>query len=159
MKYAVLFVVLAATWLVLSGKTTPLFLIIGFLCCILVVWLARRLETVDHESVPVQLKASVITYWAWLIKEIFLSAWQVSKIVLSPRLSISPQIVKVTAEAHTEVGRVIFGNSITLTPGTVTIDIDDKGVLTVHALTEDGAQGVLNGDMNHRVRLIEGAHT
>lgn len=159
MKYAVLFIVLASTWLLLSGKFTPLFLIIGFASCVLVVWLARRLETVDHESVPLQLKASLFRYWAWLIKEIVVSSWQVTKIVLNPRLPISPTVVKVHAQSQSEVGRVIFGNSITLTPGTVTTDIDDNGVVTVHALTQEGAEGVLSGDMNQRVRNIEGAQT
>jgi multicomponent Na+:H+ antiporter subunit E len=58
--------------------------------------------------------------------------------------------------ADGEVGRVLFGNSITLTPGTLTMDIGPQGMVTVHALTQDGAEGVLTGDMNARVAAFEG---
>jgi multicomponent Na+:H+ antiporter subunit E len=54
------------------------------------------------------------------------------------------------------VGHVLFGNSITLTPGTLTTDIDDSGLMTVHALTAEGAQGVLASDMNQRVSRLAG---
>lgn len=156
MKSAVLFGVLALLWLLLSGKFTPLFLFIGAASCVLVLLLVRRFETIDHESVPVHLGPSVLTYWLWLLKEIVLSALQVTRIILSPTLPISPKIVKVQSLCRTELGHVLFGNSITLTPGTLTTDIDDKGQLTVHALTEAGADYILTGDMNQRVRRMEG---
>jgi multicomponent Na+:H+ antiporter subunit E len=156
MKSAVLFGVLALLWLLLSGKFTPLFLAIGAASCVLVLILVRRFETIDHESVPVQLGPGVLTYWLWLLKEIVLSAVQVSQIILSPTLRISPRIFKVQSLCRTEVGHVLFGNSITLTPGTLTTDIDEQGLLTVHALTARGAETVLTGEMNQRVRRMEG---
>lgn len=158
MKSAVLFAVLAALWLLLSGKFSPLFLFLGAASCVLVVWLARRFDTVDRESVPLHLGLGIVPYWLWLLKEIVFSALQVSKIILSPTLRISPTLVKVQSLSETEVGHVLFGNSITLTPGTVTTDIDSKGILTVHALTANGAQGVLTGDMNKRVSQLAGEH-
>ncbi|MDA0665181.1 MAG: Na+/H+ antiporter subunit E, partial [Proteobacteria bacterium] len=94
--------------------------------------------------------------WGWLAKEIVVSSLQVSKIVLSPSMPISPSVVSVQSLAEGEVGRVLFGNSITLTPGTLTMDISPEGMVTVHALTHEGAQGVLAGEMNTRVGAFEG---
>jgi len=96
----------------------------------------------------------VFTYWGWLIKEIVISAWQVTKIILSPTMNISPTIIEVQAKSSGVVRQVLFANSITLTPGTLTTDIDKNGLITVHALTREGAEGVLTGDMNDRVASL-----
>lgn len=157
MKSFALFVVLVALWLLWSGLYIPLVMALGLASCVLVVVLVRRLETIDHESVPLHLGWGIFTYWFWLIKEIVISSLQVTRIILSPRLPISPSMVKLTALPRGEVARVVLGNSITLTPGTVTTDIDDEGVITVHALTREGAAGVLEGGMNRRVGQLEGA--
>lgn len=156
MHIVVLFITLAALWLLWSGLYLPLMLALGFASCVLVIWLTRRFETLDHESVPIHLGVKVITYWGWLLKEIVVSSLQVTKIVLSPQMRISPKVVQVQAKSKGEVRRVIFGNSITLTPGTLTTDLDDDGLVTVHALTAEGAHGVVNGDMNDRVAALPG---
>ena len=98
---------------------------------------------------------SVLTYWAWLLKEIVVSSIQVSRIILSPKLQIQPQFITVKSLARSDVGQVIFGNSITLTPGTMTSSISESGDVTVHALTQDGADGVLQGSMNLKVALLD----
>ncbi|UOD50444.1 Na+/H+ antiporter subunit E [Orrella daihaiensis] len=156
MHIVVLFITLAALWLLWSGLYLPLMLALGAASVVLVIWLTRRFETIDHESVPVHLGFKVITYWAWLLKEIVVSSLQVTKIVLSPSMPISPKVVQVQSKSKGEVRQVIFGNSITLTPGTLTTDLDDNGLVTVHALTEEGADGVVNGDMNDRVAALPG---
>jgi multicomponent Na+:H+ antiporter subunit E len=155
-RFLSLFSGLAALWLLWSGLYLPLMLGLGLASCLLVVWIVRRFETVDQESVPIQLGLGVLTYWGWLAKEIVVSSLQVSKIVLSPSMPISPRVVSVQSLAEGEVGRVLFGNSITLTPGTLTMDISPEGMVTVHALTHEGAQGVLAGEMNTRVGAFEG---
>lgn len=156
MHIVVLFITLAVLWLLWSGLYLPLMLFLGFLSCVLVVWLTRRFDTIDHESVPVHLGFKVITYWAWLMKEIVVASLQVTRIVLSPQMRISPKIVQVKSKSKGEVRHVIFGNSITLTPGTLTTDLDEAGLITVHALTAEGADGVVNGDMNDRVAALPG---
>jgi multicomponent Na+:H+ antiporter subunit E len=155
-RVLMLFGGLAALWLLWSGLYLPLMLSLGLASCLLVVWIVKRFETVDQESVPMQLGLGIITYWGWLAKEIVVSSLQVSKIVLSPSMPISPTVVRVQSMADGDVGRVLFGNSITLTPGTLTMDIGPQGMVTVHALTQDGAEGVLTGDMNARVAAFEG---
>lgn len=154
MQLIALFVSLAILWLLWSGLYLPLMLALGLASCLLVVWLVRRFNTLDHESVPLHLGLGVVTYWGWLVKEIVLSAWQVTKIILSPRLPISPTTLEVQSKSPSEVGRVLFANSITLTPGTLATDVDDNGIIRVHALTQEGAQGVLTGDMNDRVARL-----
>ncbi len=155
MQTIILFLALFILWLLWSGVFSPLMIFLGFISCVLTVWLVRRFDTVDHESVPLQLGFGVLTYWGWLMKEIVMSSLQVSRIILSPKIRISPTIVKVKAKSRGSVGWVLFANSITLTPGTVTIDIDEKGVLTVHGITRDTADGVLTGDMNDRVANLQ----
>jgi len=156
LKSVVLFFVLAVLWLMWSGLYLPLVMGLGLASCVLVVLVVRRLETIDHESVPLHLGWGIVTYWLWLIKEIVVSSLQVTRIILSPQLRISPRMVSVAAIPHGEVARVVLGNSITLTPGTLTTDIDENGVITVHALTRESADGVLSGDMNRRVGRLEG---
>jgi hypothetical protein len=92
---------------------------------------------------------------SWLLKEIVVSSIQVSRIILSPKLQIQPQFITVKSLARSDVGQVIFGNSITLTPGTMTSSISESGDVTVHALTQDGADGVLQGSMNLKVALLD----
>lgn len=154
-KSLVLFLFLAALWLLWSGLYKPIVLSLGLASCLFVVWLVRHLDTVDEESIPTGLTLGIIPYWGWLLKEIVVSSLQVTRIVLSPSLPISPTLIKLQAKSRTEVGRVIFGNSITLTPGTLTTDIDDQGIVSVHALTQDGAEGTAGSDMNERVARLE----
>ena len=156
MHILVLFVTLAALWLLWSGLYLPLMLALGLASVILVVWLTRRLETIDHESVPSHLGLKVLSYWGWLVKEIVVSSIAVTRIVLARDMPISPTMVQTRSKSPGVVGRVLFGNSITLTPGTLTTDLDDDGLITVHALTTDGADGVVNGDMNDRVAALPG---
>lgn len=156
MQIVVLFVTLAVLWLLWSGLVLPLMLFLGLASCVLVVWLVRRFDTLDHESIPVHLGFGIFSYWGWLLKEIVISSLQVTKIILAKEMPISPTMAIVQCKGRGEVREVLFGNSITLTPGTLTTDIDKNGMVTVHALTADGAQGVVSGDMNDRVARLRG---
>lgn len=155
MRTVALLIALMLIWLLWSGLYTPLLISLGVASCLLVVWLARQFQSIDHESVPVHLGLSVLTYWAWLLKEIVVSSIEVSRIILSPKLRIQPQFITVTSRARSDVGQVIFGNSITLTPGTMTTSINESGDVTVHALTQNSANGVLQGPMNQKVALLD----
>lgn len=155
LKSVALFIFLMVVWLLWSGMFKPLLIGLGVASCLLVVWLAHRMDTIDRESVPLHLGFGIVTYWFWLMKEIVVSALQVSRVILSPGLPISPRVLRVQALPRGEVTRVVLGNSITLTPGTLTTDIDDDGMITVHALTEDTARGVESGEMNRRVAALE----
>lgn len=143
-----------ALWLLLSGHYTPLLIGFGIASCVLIVVIAARLDVIDQEAVPLQLPFAWFGYIAWLGKEITKSSWDVTRIIVNPRLPISPTMVWVPMSQRTDVGKVIYANSITLTPGTVSVEIED-GMILVHALTREAADGVASDDMDRRVTRIE----
>jgi multicomponent Na+:H+ antiporter subunit E len=155
MKHSlVLFVNLMAVWLLLSGHYDATLITYGVLSSIGVVALMAHLEILDREALPWHLGLRFFLYLPWLLKEVLLSNLAVAKVILSPRLPIHPRILRVAASQKTQVGQVVYANSITLTPGTVTLDIRD-GHFLVHALTTDSAEGLLTGEMDRRVAHLE----
>lgn len=156
MRYMSLGVLLFAFWLALSGHYTPFLIAVGAACSALCVIAASRLGLVDAEGHPTHLLSRALTYFPWLIWEIVKSAWAVTKIILHPKLPISPTMTVVDASQRTAAGIVTYGNSITLTPGTITTDIKGNR-LTVHALVRDGALDLEGGGMDARVKQFEGS--
>lgn len=150
-------VVLYVLWLALSGHYQPLLITVGLLCSLGVCALALRMELVDHESYPMHLRFSrLFAYWAWLGAEIVKSNFDVARRILHPDLPISPTVIRVRAGQRSPLGRVIYANSITLTPGTVSIDArDDDDHIEVHALTREAAAAVQAGEMDRRVTDLE----
>jgi len=145
---------LAAFWLVNSGHYTPLILFFMVISVLFVATLCHQMDVVDGESQPLNLTFTIPIYWLWLIKEVFLANIAVARCVWKGPDSISPRVVKVTAEQKTDLGVVIYANSITMTPGTVSIDLEDREI-TVHALTDESAADLLTGEMNRRVCRVE----
>jgi len=150
-----LVVLLFAFWLLLSGYFVPFLLTMGVASAIAVALLGRRMDLIDHEGHPIRLSWRLIFYWPWLFKEIVASAWDVARIILNPRLPVSPVLVRAKTSQKTTVGLVTYANSITLTPGTISVDVK-KGEILVHALTRDAAAGLLEGEMDRRVTRFEG---
>ena len=148
--------ILSGTWLLLSGHTNPLLLSLGLLSVAAVVACASRLEVLDDESVPVHLLPGLIRYVPWLIGQVIRSNLDVARRIVSPELPIHPSVIKVDATHHTEVGRVTYANSITLTPGTISLDVSAE-TSEVHALTEDAANDLMSGEMARQVQRAEGA--
>ena len=155
MLYWSLGLVLACFWLVLSGHYTAITVTAGTLSVIGVVALSRRMGIADEEGHPIHLSFRAFTYWPWLGIEIAKSAWDVTKIVLSPKLPISPTLIRVRASQRTPVGLATYANSITLTPGTVTARISGDEFL-IHAITRSGAEDLAKGEMDRRVKQFEG---
>jgi multicomponent Na+:H+ antiporter subunit E len=156
MRLASLAVVLFLLWLALSGHYTTFLVGAGAACAVLCVFIAARMGVVDTEGHPVNLVRGAVTYFPWLWWEIAKSGWAVSKLILRPRLPISPTMTQVPASQRTAVGIATYANSITLTPGTITTGVKGN-VLTVHALTRDGALDLERGGMDARVTRFEGA--
>jgi multicomponent Na+:H+ antiporter subunit E len=147
---------LFAFWVVLSGFFTPFLLASGMGSAIAVVWFARRMNVVDQESVPLHLVSRAVWYWPWLFGEIAKAAWDVAKLVVHPGIPIEPSLVRFRPSQRTHVGLCTHANSITLTPGTITVEVSATEML-VHALTAEGAEGVLSGVMDRQVTRFEGA--
>jgi multicomponent Na+:H+ antiporter subunit E len=145
-------------WLLLSGHYDPFLLGAGALAAVAIALAGRAFGYADREGHPVELILAGLRYWPWLIVEIGKSALQVTRIILAPSLPISPRLVKLRAGPETAVGMATYANSITLTPGTITVDTDrHHHWIAVHALTGDGVEGLVGGDMDRRVTAFEGA--
>lgn len=151
-----LFFILLAVWLLLSGHYTPVLIGLGVFSSAFVVWLAWRMRIVDPEGVPVQLLPRAPFYVPWLAKEVFLANVDVAKRTLTPgRPNVSPELFDVETSQRSDLGRVLYANSITLTPGTVSIRVYGHKI-TVHAIAEEVADGLRAGDMDRRVTRFEG---
>lgn len=159
--------VLTATWLLWSGLTVvpdPAAgtvevhgMLVAFMVgsIALTLWLMQRMDAVDRESSPLHITGRFLVYFPWLVKEIVLSNLHVAQTILDPELPIQPQLVRLHTSQSTDVGHVVHANSITITPGTVSLDVRD-GTILVHALTNETAAGLKSGEMDRRVTWVEG---
>jgi multicomponent Na+:H+ antiporter subunit E len=149
---------LFGVWLLLSGYwRDPLLLSFGVLSCTLCVIIAWRMAVLDPEKQPLRLRlmsTQMVLYWPWLLLQISKANIEVTRIILDRNLPISPTMISVRPTQRTDLGRVIYANSITLTPGTVTTYLGGE-TLDVHALTQAAADEVLEGDMDRRVAQLE----
>ena len=157
MRVASLAFALYVFWLLLSGHYDAFLLGAGALAAPAIALAGRLFGYADREGHPVELILAGLRYWPWLIVEIGKSALQATRIILSPSLPISPRLVKLRAGPATAVGMATYANSITLTPGTITVDTDrHHHWIMVHALTADGVAGLEDGEMDRRVTALEG---
>jgi len=148
-------VLLYVFWLLLSGIYTPFLLTMGALVSIAVVWLSHRMNVIDREGHPYHLGWSAASYWPWLIKEILKSALLVARVIVNPRGRPTPTLTRFRPRQKTVVGLVTHANSITLTPGTLSVEVG-RDEIVVHAFTREGADGVHDSEMDHRVERFEG---
>ncbi len=146
--------VLGGAWLLFSGYFVTLLLALGVASCLLVVGLAWRMDIIDREGHPIHMSWRAVTYFPWLAWQIIKSNFDVAKLVLSPTMAVSPRVIQVRASQPTELGRVIYANSITLTPGTVSMRVRGD-VITVHALGKAFADDVEAGGMDRRVSAVD----
>jgi len=152
-----LIISLSLFWLSLSGHYTPLLLSLGGASVLITVVLSGRLGILDREGAPYFAVIGFFMYLPWLMKEIFLANIVVIKACLKADLDINPALVKVKTQCETDLAKTLFANSITLTPGTVTVEVE-KGRMLVHALYEDAAGPDAFAEMDARsARAIDGA--
>ena len=154
-----LFLVVSGLWLAWSGHFSfshPLLGVFGLVSAVFVVWLCWRMDLVDEEAVPLHLTPGTLRYVPWLAWQVVLSALDVLRRCIT--LDVDPAVVTIEGSQRTDVGFVSYANSITLTPGTTSIDSDAVAhLITVHAISKDGAEALLQGEMDRRVAAVEGA--
>jgi multicomponent Na+:H+ antiporter subunit E len=143
-----LIIVLAALWAALSAETAPMFVGLGVISVLLAVWLAARLRIISREASPYHRIVRLFVYFVWLMSEVAKANIAVIVRILSPGRTIDPAIVRIKAAAKSDLGRALFANSITLTPGTVTVDIEGDR-LVVHTLIRDKASPASFEMMNY----------
>ncbi len=148
--------VLSALWLLLSGHWhNPLLIGLGMASILLTMVVSVRMSVTDREGHPIHLAFGGLLYWPWLIKEIVVANIDVAKAILGLTDAVRPSLFTIKASQRTDLGKTIYANSITLTPGTVTIGLNDDE-LTIHALTPAAREGLDTGEMDRRVTHLEG---
>ncbi len=142
-------------WLLLSGYFDALLLSLGVASVAIIVFVSHRMDIADHETHPLHLAVGKLTYFPWLCWQIVLANLDVAKAILNPKDGVYPTLLRVRASQKSGMGRVIYANSITLTPGTVTVDINED-ILDIHSLTRGSAEGLLTGEMDQKVTAMMG---
>lgn len=128
---------------------------LGVISILLTLWLCKRMQILDFETAPYLFIPLTLQYFGWLGKEIYKANMAVVKAVMSPNMEISPTMVRVPVNRSTDIGATMFANSITLTPGTVSVEIDDEHIL-VHALVSEMAVADDFKDMGERAGFAVG---
>ncbi|MEM9554986.1 MAG: Na+/H+ antiporter subunit E [Acidobacteriota bacterium] len=156
-----LFLLLAALWLLLSGHYSfhhPLLLGFGTASVALVVALAWRMGLVDLESMPFHWLHRLFAYLPWLALQVVLSSVDVLRRGLARDPDVDPRTITIEGSQRSDFGLVSYANSITLTPGTTSLDSDiDADTITVHALSPEGEAELREGEMDRRVCRVEGS--
>jgi len=162
MNYILTAVLSMVLWFIMSGKTEPKFLILGCLSSLLVAGICVRTLAIkgaksgnDYYLLKVN-PFKFIIYLIWLIVQIIKSAIYVSRVTLFRTSEVQPSIAWFKADYDDPSARAVLANSITLTPGTITIDITQDGIYSVHALTKEVRDGVLDGSMQAKVAWLYG---
>jgi multicomponent Na+:H+ antiporter subunit E len=143
---------LTSTWLLWSGLYTPLLLGLGALSCAITLYLAHRMRLLDELNL-LRVLLRLPAYWLWLAGEVVRSSLEVARIILDPRLPDSPTTVELKDLPEDTIGQAILGNSIILTPGTLTLDLQDNQLLA-HSLTRSGADALATGEFSRRVKRL-----
>ncbi|MBN2644804.1 MAG: Na+/H+ antiporter subunit E [Desulfuromonadaceae bacterium] len=149
-----LIIMLSGFWLLLSGHTDPFMLSCGLVSILLTFLIAQRLNIVEEGAQPFYLPLRIIIYWLWLAREVVKSTWDVTRRIWHPQLPISPVVIHIDTSQTTPTGLMLYANSITLTPGTVCMNVEDNR-MEVHALTREAADDLLSGEMDRRVSQLE----
>jgi len=147
--------VLFALWLMMSGVYKPLVVGLGVASVLLVVFVVRRMDAVDEDRLELRLKPlKSIGYFGWLLVEIAKSNLAVTRLVLARDMPLRQHLFRIPYTQKSDLGQVIFANSITLTPGTISVEVED-GEFLVHALDySDDDMGAL-AEMDARVSATE----
>ena len=146
--------ILVFFWILNSGHYNALLLFLGAISIAIVIFIAHRMDVVDHESQPIHLTIRMPGYWLWLARQIIQANIMVTCHIWRGNKTISPTQFNLKASQKTDMGKVIYANSITLTPGTVAIDLVGDNI-TVHALTQKTAEELKSGEMDKRVSKLE----
>ena len=153
-KWALL---LSTFWVLLSGYIQPLLLSFGAASVFIVLYVLKRMYDVDQEKQEIGTGLRLIKYTPWLIGQIFSSSLQVTKLIWGSPNKVSPSLAKISAENIPPNRRALYANSITLTPGTLSVDLVDDEI-TVHALQESSIEELQQETMEKKITQIWGEH-
>lgn len=142
-------------WLLLSGFIQPLLLSFGVISVAIVLVVLQRMDKVDNEVMVVSANFKTLHYLIWLIGQIVQSSVHVTKLIWGSNDKVSPALAKVPVKNMSDKHHVLYANSITLTPGTLSVDVSPNEV-TVHALQEQSIKDLEDGQMENKITGIWG---
>ena len=151
--------ILFVFWLLLSGKWDVFHAVIGFVAAVVITWISlplMKLTSPDRKKTYYAFDIPFLRYskyWLWLLKQIIVANIEVAMIILNPKLPIEPQMVSFKKEFSNPIAQATLSNSIILTPGTLTVDVNN-GVYTIHTLTQKGAEEIERGEANELIGRI-----
>ncbi|WP_116367826.1 Na+/H+ antiporter subunit E [Parahaliea mediterranea] len=145
---------LALFWIINSGHYSPLLLALGAVSVLLVTWIALRMDVVDKESTPLHLLGRIGPYFLWLGGQIIASNLDLVQRVWRREPRYQPQVARLPLPQRSDICRVVYANSINLTPGTLTVELKPDHLL-VHALSEEGIAALEAGEMSRRVSELD----
>ena len=149
--------VFALVWVLWSGHFEPLILGFGAVSVTLTIFIAKRLKVLDEEGEPMGLfLIRFPVFLGWLIGEVIQANFAVARIILNPRLPIGSHLIRLRASQKTDLGKVIHANTITITPGTVSLDLHDD-IILVHALDPSLANQDDSGRNDRMISWLEGS--
>ena len=155
-RYLTLGAVLVVFWLLLSGHFTPLFFFFAAASIAIVMAISIRMDHVDGETDPVPRTTSLIVYWIYLAIETIRANVDMVKRVWHPGMKVEPGVARIKVSQQTRMGKVIHANSITLTPGTVTLDIDEEtNEFEIHSINHELIADLEYGEMDRRITRLE----
>lgn len=160
--YLTLTCILFLFWVMLSGKFDLKFLFYGAVSALVAAWICTPLLLLNNASGTRKYFAfdvslgKYIAYWGWLLKEVVKANWDVVKAVVRPDMAINPRVIRFRIKMDNPMAHTTLANSITLTPGTVTLNTTMDGLYEIHALTDGAAEGLLEGGMQKRVAALFG---
>ena len=154
-----IFTLLMAFWLLISATVHWQHILTGSIFCLILAlfWSNLNISTDRKTSFTMRQIYLLAIYFAKLLQEIIMANISVALIVLNPKLPISPGIVIMRCDLERSLTRVLFVNSITLCPGTITVELEDN-LLIVHAFTKEYGIEVENWEMNRRLVELEGIY-
>ncbi len=157
MSFALTFLIMLAFWILLSGQLHFILLVSGVVSSLFVAYISHDLllGSVDISSVTIK-TYRLFKYLPWLLWQIVVANFDLVYRTLHPGMKIEPQIIRFNTDLKTDKGIAILANSITLTPGTVTVVAGKDGEFIVHAIAKGPADSLLSGQMQIRVKEIEG---
>lgn len=150
-------ILLSAFWLLLSGYIQPLLLGFGAVSVIIVLFVLKRMDDIDQEKLETGTGLRLMRYLPWLTGQIISSSLQVTKLIWGSADKISPSLATIKADKIPPHRRALYANSITLTPGTLSVDLVDDEI-TVHALQESSIEELEQGAMERKITQIWGEH-
>ncbi len=156
MSFLITAITMFSFWILLSGEFTFVLITSGIVASLIVAYLSH-----DIFMGKADLKTEIgrvlkfTKYVPWLLWKVILANVEIAYLVLNPKPLVDPQIVRFKNDLKTDLGIVTLAHSITLTPGTITV-VANKEEFVIHAIWQKSAEGIIDGEMQRKVKEIEG---